>query len=273
MVLRRLGRSLLSTGSKARRLSTPLLDNIRRGRDRLHLLPDTLATNGRKLAESNNRRIHLLRKVSQENNPRAKATRQPGPARTLLQVDQRTTRKARTTSNPATPLVQHQEGQRRARNIPRTDRPEVQTRHRIPEQILVETRNLQTPRNKQRRSGLVREPVRVNTDRDNQRHRLSPHGRRPDNHQLQRATERPDTDYEEVVQRPRGEVQPVQTRLHLLQQPLRGIRTWQRQRVPTTSRTSRVGLESNQDRTRTITEQHIPVPTITCEANGCYHPA
>src|SRR5207247_267317 len=81
------------------------------------------------------------------------------------------------------------------------------------------------------------------TYRDNQRHRLSPHGRRPDNHQLQRATERPDTDYEEVVQRPRGEVQPVQTRLHLLQQPLRGIRTWQRQRVPTTSRTSRARLE------------------------------
>src|SRR5881396_3797319 len=143
MVLRRLGRSLLSTGSKARRLSTPLLDNIRRGRDRLHLLPDTLATNGRKLAESNNRRIHLLRKVSQENNPRAKATR-----------------KARTTSNPATPLVQHQEGQRRARNIPRTDRPEVQTRHRIPEQILVETRNLQTTREEQRRPRLVREPIR-----------------------------------------------------------------------------------------------------------------
>src|SRR5439155_11827845 len=198
MVLRRLGRSLLSTGSKARRLSTPLLDNIRRGRDRLHLLPDTLATNGRKLAESNNRRIHLLRKVSQENNPRAKATRQPGPARTLLQVDQRTTRKARTTSNPATPLVQHQEGQRRARNIPRTDRPEVQTRHRIPEQILVETRNLQTTREEQRRPRLVREPIRYYSDRDNQRHGVPPHGRRQDNYQLQPTTDRPDTHNEEM---------------------------------------------------------------------------
>src|SRR5207247_8728648 len=105
-----------------------------------------------------------------------------------------------------------------------------------------------------------------------QRHCRAPPGPRPDTHQLQRATERPDTDYEEVVQRPRGEVQPVQTRLHLLQQPLRRIRTRQRQRVPTTSWTSGAGLESNQDRTRTITEQHIPVPTITCEASGCYHP-
>src|SRR5881397_3826762 len=41
-------------------------------------------------------------------------------------------REARTASHPATPIVQYQEGQGRARNISRTDRPEVQARHRVP---------------------------------------------------------------------------------------------------------------------------------------------
>src|SRR5207249_9060407 len=253
----------------ARRLSTPLLDHIRRRRDRLHLLPHTKPTNGRELEENNHRWIHLLSKVSQEDNPRAETTRQPSPARTLLQVNVRATREARTASDPVAPLVQHQEGQGRARNIPRTDRPEIQARHRVPEQVLVETRNLQTTREQQRRPRLVREPIRQYANRDNQRHRLPPYGWRPDNHQFQRATERPDADHEEMVQRTRGEVQPLQTRLHLLQQSLRRIRTRQRQRVPTTSRTSGARLESNQGRTRTATEQHIAVPTITCEANGC----
>src|SRR5437773_12288706 len=86
--------------------------------------------------------------------------RQPSPARTLLQVNVRATREARTASDPVAPLVQHQEGQGRARNIPRTDRPEIQARHRVPEQVLVETRNLQTTRKEQRRPRLVREPIR-----------------------------------------------------------------------------------------------------------------
>src|SRR5712692_2558882 len=60
----------------------------------------------------------------------------------------------------------------------------------------------------------------------------------------------------------RGEVEPLQAGLHLLQQPLRRLRPRQRQRVPPPSRPSRTRLEENTTRRGTLTEQHGRIPKV-----------
>src|SRR5438132_3247834 len=254
LVLPGLGRTLLSSRRETRRLSPTLLKRLQRCRNRLHILPHTLTTNGRQLAENNPRNLSLHRKVSEEDNPRAEAARQPRPAGTLLQVHFRAKREARRSTNPASALLQLQERQGSPGNLRWPDRPEIQTCDRVPKQVLVQTRHLQATREQERNIGLVGEPVRIHTPRGNLRHRLPQNGGRQNYHQLRRHTERPVTSSQEMVRHAGGEIEPLQTGIHLLQQPLRRIRARVRQRVPQISRTSRARLEGYDDRSRTITK-------------------
>src|SRR5947208_6931757 len=252
MVLPGLGRTLLSKRRKTRRLSQALLKRLQRCRNRLHILPHTHTTNGRQLAEYNPRNPSLHRQVSKEDNPRAEVARQPRPTRTLLQVHLRVKREARSATNPASTILQLQERQGSPGNLRRTDRHEIQTCDRIQKQVLVQTRDLQTARKQERSAGLVREPVRIHTAGSNLRHSLSPNGRRQNHHQLRRHTERPVPSTQEMVRHTRRKIETLQTGIHLLQQPLRRIRTWVSQRYPQSSRTSRAKLEGYVDRSRTI---------------------
>src|SRR5204863_4255925 len=249
-----LGRTLLSERRETRRLSPALFKRLQRRRNRHHILPRTLTTNGRQLAENNPRSLCLHSQVSKEDNPRAEVARQPRPAGTLLQVHLRAKREARCSTNPASALLQLQERQGSPGNLRRTDRHEIQTCDRVPKQVLVQTRHLQTTRKQERSASLVREPVRIHTAGSNLRHSLSPNGRRQNHHQLRRHTERPVPRTHEMVRHTRRKIEPLQTGIHLLQQPLRRIRTWVRQRVPQISRTSRARLEGYVDRSRTITK-------------------
>src|SRR5439155_2447033 len=142
MVLPGLGRTLLSQRRKTRRLSQTLFKRLQRCRNRLHILPHTLTTNGRQLAENNPRNLSLHRQVSEKDNPRAEASRQPRTTRTLLQVHLRTKREARPTTNTAPTLLQLQERQGSPGNLRRADRPEIQTCDRVQKQVLVQTRDL-----------------------------------------------------------------------------------------------------------------------------------
>src|SRR5436309_12645401 len=65
-----------------------------------------------------------------------------------------------------------------------------------------------------------------------------------------------------MVHRPRREVKPVQTGLHLLQQPLRRFRARISERVPTARWTGRTRLERVVEGIRTFTEQHGRIPEV-----------
>src|SRR5207253_8480829 len=169
--------------------------------------------------------------------------RQPRTTGTLLQVYFRAKREARSPTNPASTLLQLQERQRGLRAIRRADRPEIQTRDRVQKQVLVQTRNIQTTRKQERSTGLVGEPVRINTAGSNLGHSLPSNGGRQNHHQLRRHTERSISSIEEMVRHAGGKIEPLQTGIHLLQQPLRRIRPGISQRVSQASRIGRIRLE------------------------------
>src|SRR5947209_2116961 len=111
LVLPGLGRTLLSKRRQAGRLSQALFKRLQRSRNRLHILPHTLTTNGRQLAENNPGSFCIHCQVSEEDNPRAEVARQPSPTGTVLQVHLRVEREARSAANTASTLLQLQERQ------------------------------------------------------------------------------------------------------------------------------------------------------------------
>src|SRR5437773_4267383 len=176
--------------------------------------------------------LSVLDEDAAADHAREEAQGRRGEPRLVLHVGEGTAREGRAPRRAAPALDQVRLPLGAHEGLRQGLRDEVSPRSRVPAQVVVPRRGVRPPAGPERRDGVDREPVPAEPDGRDRRLRVPADGRGSRDHRVQ-------GDAERQVRRDAGMVQGArrglgfgQGRPRVLQQPLRGIRARQRQRVP-----------------------------------------